>query len=93
MIYWELHDRSITKEKFWSYLESLKKRMRGRPWILYLDNLKVHTCEESKVLMEKLGIDYVWAPVYSPELNAIEFYFSLLKGKVRKDRLAAMVRG
>ena len=43
--------------------------------------------------MSKLGIEYVWAPVYSPELNAIEFYFSMLKRKVKQARLAKMVLG
>ena len=92
MVYYELYDKSINKPKFWAYLETLKKKMRGRDWILYLDNLKVHTCQESREYMEKLGIRWVWAPVYSPELNAIEFYFSFLKARVKRQRLQDMVR-
>ena len=35
----------------------------------------------------------MWAPIYSPEMNAIEFYFSQLKHRVKKARLQEMVRG
>ena len=91
MVHWELHDRSITKEKFWGFLEALKKKMKKTSWVLYLDNLKVHTCEDSRAYMDRIGIEYIWAPVYSPDKNAIEFYFSALKGHVRKARLQAMV--
>ena len=43
--------------------------------------------------MDQEGIHYVWAPIYSPELNPIEMVFSQLKDRVKKARLKAMVNG
>ena len=67
--------------------------MKGKKWVLYQDNLRVHTNEDSKKFLEENGIEYVFAPVYSPELNAIEFYFSQLKDRVKKAILKAMIDG
>ena len=92
-MHWELHDRSIDRPKYKDFLKRLQKKMAGRPSVLYQDNLKVHCCEESTSFMEEAGIEYIWAPYYSPEYNAIEFFFSQLKRQVKKRRLAAMVRG
>ena len=76
LIHYELHDKSINKERYWAFLMQLKKKMKGRKWIMYQDNLKVHTCEESIKFFEEQGIENLFSPVYSPEKNAIEFYFS-----------------
>ena len=92
-MYYELHDRSIDRPKYKEFLKRLQEKMAGRPWVLYQDNLKVHCSEESKEFMEEAGISCIWAPFYSPEHNAIEFFFSQLKRQVKKRRLAAMVRG
>ena len=65
--------------------------MGKEPWVLYLDNLRVQTSQETVAFMDQQGISYIWAPIYSPELNAIEFFFSQLKDRVWKRRLKAMV--
>ena len=91
-MYYELHDRSIDKEKFWSYCLALKKKMGKRPWVLYLDNLRVHTSEDSVKFLDKEGIPCIWAPLYSPEYNPIELYFSQLKHWVKKARLRGMLQ-
>ena len=93
LVHYVLHDKSIDKPKFMAFLKELKNKMVGCPWILYLDNLKVHTCRDTVTFMEEEGIKYILSPVYSPELNAIEFYFSQLKDNVKKARLKAMISG
>ena len=76
LVHYELHDRSIDKEKFWSYCLALKKKMGKRPWVLYLDNFRVHTSEDSIKFLDEEDIPCIWAPIYSPEYNPIELYFS-----------------
>ena len=40
-----------------------------------MDNLRVHKSVEVIELMDELNIEPIWAPIYSPNYNAIEFYF------------------
>ncbi len=44
-------------------------------------------------MLEELKINHIFCPPYSPEYNAIEFYFSLLKKNVKALRLKDMVKG
>ena len=67
LVHYELHDKSINKERYWAFLLQLKKKMKGRKWILYQDNLKVHTSEESIKFFEEQEIENLFSPVYSPE--------------------------
>ena len=42
--------------------------------------------------MEELDIEPIWAPVYSPDLNSIEFFFAQLKAITKRLRLQDMVK-
>ena len=92
LVHYELEDFSIDKEKFWKFVTRLKEKMKGRAFVMYLDNLKVHTCNDSKEFLEEAGVECVWAPCYSPDYNAIELYFSQLKYLVKRARLREMIR-
>ena len=54
---------------------------------LYMDNLAVHKTKDFKALMEELDIHPIWAPVYSPDYNPIEFIFAKLKQLVKRLRI------
>lgn len=47
-----------------------------------MDNAKIHTAKNIKHLFGSLNIFY--GPGYSPFLNPIEEFFSVLKGLIRK---------
>ena len=47
-----LEDKSIDKPKFWNFLTGLKRKMGDKPWVLYLDNLRVHTSQETVAFMD-----------------------------------------
>ena len=51
---------------------------------IYLDNLRVHTSIRVRTLCEDQDIRLIFAPVYSPDYNPIEFVFSQLKREVKK---------
>ena len=46
---------------------------------IYLDNLSVHVSKEMKERMDELSIAYVYSPIYSPDLNPVEYVFSMVK--------------
>ena len=44
-------------------------------------------------LYKELKIEVLFAPIYSPEYNSIEYFFSWLKREVKKERLRDMCKG
>jgi len=47
--------------------------------IIVLDNLKSHKVEEVEVEAERLGIELVFLPPYSPDINPIEYVSKSIK--------------
>jgi len=72
-------DFSVNKEKFKVYLDELRARYFFDDICIYLDNLSVHVSNEIKERMDELSIAYVYSPVYSPDLNPVEYCFSIAK--------------
>ena len=52
-----------------------------------MDNLTVHTSDESKKTMRKLGMRFLWCLSYSLDLNPIESTFSKVKQKFKVLRI------
>ena len=73
-------------------MRDLKKHHGQGDFCLYLDNLKIHKCEETWDVYDELGIHPVFAPKYSPEYNPIELVFSKLKEWTRRQRLQDMLK-
>ena len=91
MFHYQLFKRAVNTEGFLDYLKNLKQKHGKGQLILYLDNLGVHKSKATKELYTKLNIVPVFSPIYSPELNPIEYVFSKLKQKVKKMRLNDMM--
>ena len=49
-----------------------------------MDNLSVHKTKSVKDLFEKNGIEILYIPPYSPELNPIEESISKIKNGIRR---------
>jgi hypothetical protein len=50
--------------------------------VLVMDNLSVHHYEGGEVLeeyLEEIGIELLYTPVYSPDLNPVKFWFNKMK--------------
>ena len=56
-----------------------------------MDNLKVHRTADVQEVMAELNFSYCMAPIYSPDYNPIEYYFSMLKRLVKRERLKDLV--
>jgi len=48
-----------------------------------MDNLKAHTSNEVIERMDELSIAYVFGPIYSPDLNPVEYVFSMAKRTIK----------
>jgi transposase len=54
--------------------------------VVIWDNASFHQCPEFKVLIESAGCRLIYLPTYSPDLNAIEQWWSVLKARIRRVR-------
>ena len=52
--------------------------------IIVMDNARFHKSEETREIIEDNGHQLLFLPPYSPDLNPIENYWAILKGKLRK---------
>eukprot|EP01114_Cavostelium_apophysatum_P011542 TRINITY_DN25845_c0_g1_i1.p2 TRINITY_DN25845_c0_g1~~TRINITY_DN25845_c0_g1_i1.p2 ORF type:complete len:100 (-),score=9.51 TRINITY_DN25845_c0_g1_i1:15-293(-) len=54
-----------------------------------MDNARIHHGADTRALLDKLveayGVNVVYLPAYSPELNPCEFVFGYSKNGARKD--------
>lgn len=79
-----LIDGSATRAVFEHYLEHVLGPCLRPGQILILDNYSIHHGGRVPEIAGKLGIDLLYLPGYSPDLNAIELAFSKLKAYLRK---------
>jgi transposase len=68
-----------TKERICECLEGIREQNPGKRILLVLDNHFAHTCEYTRKRAHQLGIDLVFLPVGSPDLNPIEQVWKQLK--------------
>lgn len=75
------NDTYINSESVCELLEKLKKQHPDKPITLFLDNAKYQHCLMVKERAEELGIELLFLPPYSPNLNLIERFWKWLKKK------------
>ncbi len=66
------NDSYINSESVCELLEKLRKQHPDQPITLFLDNAKYQHCNLVKEEAQKLGIELLFLPPYSPNLNLIE---------------------
>ena len=85
-IYGVLKDRYINKKDFFLFfMLMLSKITTSNPltdYIFVMDNLRAHKTKNMQTLAPYTNI--VYTPRYSPDTNAIEYYFSYLKTLVKR---------
>jgi len=66
-------------------IESEQERFNSKKVILFMDNASIH---KTKDFMKKLAKyqNILYNSPYTPQLNPIEFAFSKIKNKVRKEK-------
>ena len=49
-----------------------------------MDNASFHKSEDTRNIIKENGHQLLFLPPYSPDLNPIENYWAILKGKLKK---------
>lgn len=73
----------ITATEICMMLRQVAAEYPGKTIHIALDNARYQKCEMVKTLAASLGIDLVFIPPYSPNLNLIERLWKFAKGKLR----------
>ena len=88
------YDGPIDGHRFLHFIETQLVPSLDPKDVVVLDNLRVHHIPAAKKLLNDAGIDVIFLPPYSPELNPIENAWSVLKAKIKKAKartIAAIV--
>ena len=89
--HYQLYDRSVNVDGYVEFLHSLKAKHGKERFAIYLDNLRVHKSIRALETCKELGIELIWSPIYSPDLNPIEHLHAILKHNIKKERLSDML--
>ena len=76
----------MRQEQFQAFLRALRRRYRGRPLWLVLDEAGCHTAARSRALASRLGVELVWLPKQWSELNAMDHLWRGLKQRISANR-------
>ena len=80
------------RDRLLRFLRELRRRYRDRPIALLLDEDSSHTARASQHLAAELGIELLWLPKRSPELNPMEHLWRAANATERMNGSATMRR-
>ena len=73
------------KEDVCEFFGTVKAKNPDKRIIIILDNFASHRANDTKLYAEKNGIELVFLPPYSPDLNPIEFIWKSIKRVVSRN--------
>lgn len=73
-----------TSERFVDYLRNILIPTLSPDSVVVMDNMRSHHTQAVKDLLEQAGVQYLYLPPYSPDLNPIEKMWSNLKAFERQ---------
>ena len=79
-----------TAEKFLAYLKEVLIPTLRPGDIVVMDNLRTHHIQAVGELMHAAGVEVLYLPPYSPDLNPIEKLWSKVKAVLRKLRVRSL---
>lgn len=91
--YYKLIDGSFNGERFLEFLVgAVNEGVLRRNVVLVMDNAPIHKTIVVKEFLESHQIEVVYLPPYSPDLNPIENFFSMVKSRYSAIRPRAVTR-
>lgn len=81
-----LFEGAMTTLKFKTYIEDVLAPTLRRGDILLMDNLSAHKSDQVRAALEARGVQLIFLPPYSPDLNPIEHCWSKMKAALRAAR-------
>lgn len=79
-----------TSERFRDYIENVLCPTLDKHAVIIMDNMRSHHAKIVKQFLDEKGINYVYLPPYSPDLNPIEKLWSKLKAFLRKLKIRVL---
>jgi transposase len=76
----------INSQVLCDFLKEIAKTYVGQPITIVLDNARYQRCELVQTLADNLGIQLLFLPSYSPNLNIIERVWKFMKKKALNSR-------
>lgn len=76
-----MNDSYITATEVCEPLRKISEQYAGRPISLVMDNARYQRCKAVDELAKQLGINLIFLPGYSPNLNLIERLWKFVKKK------------
>ncbi|KAG1179506.1 hypothetical protein G6F70_007714 [Rhizopus microsporus] len=70
-----------------STIDVLDQHEQFKDCYILMDNCPIHNSEDIPRYVVKRGYRYVYLPPYSPELNPIEQFWSVVKSKLKTEKL------
>jgi putative transposase len=67
------------------FLKTVWKANIGKNIIMILDNFQSHKAKMVRQYAEDYGINFIYLPPYSPDLNPIEFIWKSIKSEVSRE--------
>lgn len=77
------NDAYITATEVCEMLQKLSTKYADKPVHIVLDNARYQKCRLVQDLAKELGVNLVYIPPYSPNLNLIERLWKFVKGELR----------
>ena len=86
----QIYDSAVKAEDFAVYLRVLSRKLKKRPFALFMDQLNVHKAKIVKPLYTELGITPIFNKAGSPDFNPIESTFAQVKREYCRQRLRSL---
>jgi hypothetical protein len=67
-------------------LDEMDKFPEMKGFYIVMDNAPIHTSQDITTMIEARGYKAIYLPPYSPELNPIENFWSIVKGAVKRSQ-------
>ena len=84
VVTWRPKDEAVNEEWFTMFVtDHLVPKLTPGDFVV-LDNIAFHKCDAVREVIEAAGAHVLFTPPYSPEMNAIEEVFSIVKAKLRR---------
>ena len=77
------NDTYLTATQVCEMLGKISEEYAGKTVHVILDNARYQKCQAVRELALKLGIELLYIPPYSPNLNLIERFWKFVKGELR----------
>jgi transposase len=78
-----IFEGALNSKMFYEYIKKILFPALHPGDIIIMDKLSVHKPKIVQDTIESLGVEYMFLPAYSPDLNSIEKIFSKIKQIVR----------